>query len=113
MNEVKTTDIPDDVTATLFAALSNPVRLKILRHLACNEMCHCKDVVGEVRLAQSTVSQHLKILVDAGLVRFARHQQTSRYSISPIAVELLSRSVARLAEQCCSPKVTRTSPHGH
>jgi ArsR family transcriptional regulator, arsenate/arsenite/antimonite-responsive transcriptional repressor len=112
MNDAQTADVSDDVVANLFAALSNPVRLKILRHLAGHAVCNCKDVVGEVKLAQSTVSQHLKILVDAGLVRFSQEQQRSRYSISPIAMQLLARSVSQLSEECCAPHMTRTKPHG-
>lgn len=112
MDAFHASDVSDDVVANLFAALSNPVRLKILRHLAGHAVCNCKDVVGEVKLAQSTVSQHLKILVDAGLVRFSQEQQRSRYSISPIAMQLLARSVSRLSEECCAPDMTRTEPHG-
>ena len=55
------------LAADLFA-LAHPVRLAIVRHLAEADACCNKDVVNRVGLAQSTVSQHLKILVDAGLV---------------------------------------------
>ena len=50
--------------------------------------CCCKDVVDTVDLAQSTVSQHLKVLVEAGLVRYAPDRQRSRYEIDRAAVAI-------------------------
>jgi DNA-binding transcriptional ArsR family regulator len=52
----------------IFSALGNPVRLRILRHLA-NEACVCGKIVELLPLAQSTVSQHLKVLRTAGLIK--------------------------------------------
>lgn len=90
-----------DLSAKL-SALSHPARIEILRHLSCHECCSCKDVVGQLELAQSTVSQHLKILVEAGLVRCEPHKQRSHYSVDPAALESLSRSVAALLDTCCN-----------
>ena len=59
--------------------LSHPARIRILQHLAGRPSCCCREVVEEFELAQSTVSQHLKILVEAGLVKFAPDRQRSRY----------------------------------
>ena len=86
----------------MFAALAHPARLRILRHLAVHAACNCKQVVGEVGLAQSTVSPHLKVLVNAGLIRFEPRQQQSSYSIAPQALTLLAQSVVRLTDECCS-----------
>ena len=55
--------------AALAKALGHPARVKILRHLAGVEGCVCGDLVPELGLAQATVSQHLKVLKAAGLVR--------------------------------------------
>ena len=55
--------------AVLAKALGNPVRIRILRLLLARETCYCGQIVEELPLAQATVSQHLKILKDAGLVR--------------------------------------------
>lgn len=52
----------------LCKALGHPVRLKILYHLSRQEGYYCGDLVGLVGMAQSTVSHHLKLLKDAGLV---------------------------------------------
>jgi ArsR family transcriptional regulator, arsenate/arsenite/antimonite-responsive transcriptional repressor len=105
----------DEHLADMFAALAHPARIRILRHLACHHACNCKQVVGEVKLAQSTVSQHLKVLVEAGLVRYEPRQQQSSYSLALVAVEVLSNSVARLAGECCAPaahRQTRITPNG-
>lgn len=55
--------------AVLAKAVGHPARVQILRLLARREMCICGDIVDELPLAQSTVSQHLKVLKDAGLIR--------------------------------------------
>ena len=88
--------------AARFAALSHPARIEILRHLAREESCCCGDVVQKFDLAQSTVSQHLKILVEAGLVKFEPDRRRSRYRIDRSALSGLSDSVATLVNSCCS-----------
>jgi DNA-binding transcriptional ArsR family regulator len=50
-------------------ALAHPARLQILQFLARVDTCFCGDIVKQLPLAQSTVSQHLKILKEAGLVQ--------------------------------------------
>lgn len=50
-------------------ALAHPARVKILRLLIQKNACICGDIVAELPLAQSTVSQHLKILKEVGLIR--------------------------------------------
>jgi ArsR family transcriptional regulator, arsenate/arsenite/antimonite-responsive transcriptional repressor len=92
---------PAEVAVRL-AALSHPVRIEILQHLAGVEACCCKDVVGRLDLAQSTVSQHLKVLVDAGLVRLTMEKPRSRYEVDRAAVADLSRDVNALLVSCCS-----------
>jgi DNA-binding transcriptional ArsR family regulator len=84
------------------AALSHPARLRIVRHLSGAKGCCCRDVVERLDLAQSTVSQHLKVLVDAGLVRFSPDRQRSRYELDRAALENLSVSLAALIDDCCA-----------
>jgi len=55
--------------AKMFKALGNPVRMEILNQLADCQTCICNDIVAVLPLAQSTVSQHLKVLKEAGLIR--------------------------------------------
>jgi ArsR family transcriptional regulator, arsenate/arsenite/antimonite-responsive transcriptional repressor len=54
--------------STLAKALGHPMRVRILRLLADRTGCVCGDIVDEVGLAQSTVSQHLAVLKEAGLI---------------------------------------------
>jgi ArsR family transcriptional regulator len=93
----------EDALAVRLGALSHPARLAILRHLSVSGCCCCKDVVQSVDLAQSTVSQHLKILVEAGLVRYQPDRQRSRYAIDRAAVAQLSGAVSALLQSCCGP----------
>ncbi|MEZ5810976.1 MAG: metalloregulator ArsR/SmtB family transcription factor [Rhizobiaceae bacterium] len=92
----------DDEVSAALAALAHPARIAILRHLACSNGCCCKDVVAELDLAQSTVSQHLKVLVRAGLVDFRPERQRSRYSLNGDALAGLAGSIAGLVESCCA-----------
>ncbi|BCS87850.1 ArsR/SmtB family transcription factor [Pseudodesulfovibrio sediminis] len=55
--------------ADICKALSHPARIRILKHLLAEEGCICGRIVEIMPLAQSTVSQHLKILKETGLVR--------------------------------------------
>ena len=59
---------PDEETAQLAKALAHPARVKILRFLLEREECVVGAIVEELPLAQSTVSQHLKVLREAGLI---------------------------------------------
>jgi ArsR family transcriptional regulator len=59
----------DEELAALAKALGHPARVQILRILARRTACVCGDIVDELPLAQSTVSQHLKVLKEAGLIR--------------------------------------------
>ncbi|CCV06009.1 Transcriptional regulator [Mesorhizobium metallidurans STM 2683] len=90
------------VVATKLAALSHPARIEILKHLSASRSCCCREVVDHLDLAQSTVSQHLKILVDAGLVRYEPDRQRSRYQVDREALAGLSASLTTLVNSCCS-----------
>ena len=59
----------DDELASLAKAVGHPARVRILRLLARRESCICGDIAAEFPLAQSTISQHLKMLKGAGLIR--------------------------------------------
>lgn len=59
----------DQELATFNKALGHPARIAILRYLSEQNTCFCGDIVDELPLAQSTVSQHLKELQNAGLIK--------------------------------------------
>jgi ArsR family transcriptional regulator len=68
-------------------ALGDPTRLELLRRISsAGEMC-CKDLVALFPVSQATVSHHLKILVDAGLLEVRRDGQFGWYSLRPATVE--------------------------
>lgn len=73
----------DDDIATIMRALGHPVRLNIMRILATQQKgeCCCADVTESLPLAQSTVSQHIKVLLDAGLIERKPHGTRNRYCI--------------------------------
>lgn len=61
---------PDDVLlARRLKALAHPARLTIVQALMQAHRCSCGEIVRSLPLAQSTVSQHLKVLREAGLIR--------------------------------------------
>jgi ArsR family transcriptional regulator len=59
----------DDELSALAKAIGHPCRVQILRILTRRDSCVCGDIVEKLPLAQSTVSQHLKVLKEAGLIR--------------------------------------------
>lgn len=96
-------DCPVDEMATRLAALSHPARLRILKHLAGRGACCCGEVVDQLDLAQSTVSQHLKVLVEAGLVTYSPERPRSRYAVNKGEVERFSKAVSTYLAACAAP----------
>jgi DNA-binding transcriptional ArsR family regulator len=100
------TDLPLSAGSQRFceqmAALSHPARLAILADLAARDACTCKELVETRTMAQSTVSQHLRVLVDAGLVTYRQDGQRSRYGVDRQALNALSSAVGALTHHCCS-----------
>lgn len=84
-------DTPEaDAELAAFAkALSHPVRVRIVRMLAKKEARMCSHIVDELPLAQSTVSEHLRILRGVGLVRANETGPRVAYCIVPSALKRL------------------------
>ncbi|MCL6524414.1 MAG: metalloregulator ArsR/SmtB family transcription factor [Thermoflavifilum sp.] len=61
--------VKDNKIAKYAKALSHPARVAILKLLIKKQACICGDIVDELPLSQSTVSQHLKELKEAGLIK--------------------------------------------
>lgn len=73
--------------ATFAKAVGHPTRVRILRMLARKEARACSVIVDELPLAQSTVSEHLRILKTAGLVRANDNGLRVSYRIVPAALK--------------------------
>lgn len=92
--------------AELAKALAHPARIAILKELARRQTCICGEIVEVMPLAQSTVSQHLKELLNAGLIQGAVDGAKSCYCINEEAFRKLERLfgqffVHTLKNSCC------------
>ena len=86
-----------------FRALGHPARLRILRTLAERGTCICGEIVDELPLAQSTVSQHLKVLKEAGLIAGEIEGSAVCYFLVPGAMESAHRAMGELVSRVCGP----------
>lgn len=86
----------DAELAKLAKAIGHPVRVRILRMLSQREARVCSQIVGELPLAQSTVSEHLRILKEAGLIRSAQDKSRVGYCIHNQTLRKLKALVAIL-----------------
>ena len=94
--------VPEDTAranallADLAKALGHPTRVAIVRLLIRRDGCIVGDIVDELPLAQSTVSQHLKKLKDAEIIRGEIDGPRVCYCIEPSTIEVLKSLVAAL-----------------
>ena len=79
----------DNELAAFAKAIAHPTRVRILRMLARKEARMCSHIVDELPLAQSTVSEHLRILRSAGLVQANENGLRVSYCIVPSALRRL------------------------
>ncbi len=86
----------DEELALLAKAVGHPARVQILRLLERREACVCGDIVDELPLARSTVSQHLKVLKEAGLIRGEIDGPRTCYCIEPRTLRRLKALVGSL-----------------
>jgi ArsR family transcriptional regulator, arsenate/arsenite/antimonite-responsive transcriptional repressor len=75
--------------AAVFKALADPTRVGIVSRLASGEKCCVCDLTDAFELSQPTVSHHLRILRDAGLVEFERRGTFAYYWLAPEAIDRL------------------------
>lgn len=74
----------DEIALARFAkALGHPARIAIMKHLASMSDCCFTDILQELPIAQSTVSQHLSELKDAGLIKGNINPPKVLYCIDP------------------------------
>ena len=86
----------------VFKAISDETRLQIIDILSCGEMCAC-DILEGLSISQSTLSYHMKILSDSGLVNAKRDGAWMRYTLKKErmnnALDFV-RAVAEEKEDC-------------
>ena len=88
---------PDDETlAALAKAVGHPVRIKILRLLASRDTCMTGDLVAELPLAQSTISEHLRLLRAAGLIQGEIEGPRTKYCINSAGLAALKDGISGL-----------------
>jgi ArsR family transcriptional regulator len=94
--------------AKMLKALGNPQRFQIVEFLAQNSTCITGDIVRNTPLAQSTVSQHLKVLREAGLIHGEIEGPATCYCLDPEGFRWLKGQIGNwLAESafCCEPVI--------
>jgi len=79
--------------AARFRALSDPTRVAIVNRLASTEECCVCDLTAAFELSQPTISHHLKVLRDAGLVESSRRGTWAYYRLVPDAVAELRNTL--------------------
>lgn len=99
------TDKQNEV-ALLTKALGHPARIAIIEYLMSVDTCICGDIVNELPLAQPTVSQHLKELKNAGLIKGTIERNAICYCINEKPIEKLINYFLKIStklknKQCC------------
>lgn len=110
MGASKTENFTDkqNTIATLAKALGHPARIAIMDYLIKVDDCICGDIVNELPLAQPTVSQHLKELKNAGLIKGSIEGNAICYCIDEKAVEKIQNYFTSISkklnikkQKCC------------
>jgi len=91
-----------DQARVLLKALADPVRLKVIEALAGGERCVC-ELTGELGLAQSKLSFHLKVLKEAGLLESRQQGRWIYYRLRAEAIQAMQDWLAALAARCDRP----------
>lgn len=93
---LENTSIQDEELAGLAWALAHPIRVRIVRILLQRQSCICGEIVDELPLAQSTVSQHLKILKESGIIQGEIDGPRVCYCVAPKNLSRLKSLIAEL-----------------
>lgn len=92
--------------ASIAKALGHPARIAIIEYLMKVNECICGDIVNELPLAQPTVSQHLKELKNAGIIKGNIEGNSICYCIDEKAIEVINTYFSTIIEtvsktKCC------------
>lgn len=109
MGATKTTHFSEveNQIANIAKALGHPARVAIIHYLTSVDSCICSDIVNELPLAQATVSQHLKELKNAGIIKGNIEGNAICYCVDENTIEILQQYIEQIAEKtkkrntCC------------
>jgi ArsR family transcriptional regulator len=101
MKTLDATTLDEARAVQLFRALANPARYRIVQHLAARNGCMVGDLVEVLPLTQSSVSEHLTVLKDAGLVQGTIDGPNRCYGLDPEAFAFLRTLMTDLERQAC------------
>lgn len=91
--------------ASLFKALSHPARIAIVDYLLKVDTCICGDIVNELPLAQPTISQHLKELKNANIIKGTIEGTAICYCLNPETIDKIENYFGvighKLKNKCC------------
>lgn len=91
--------------ASLFKAIAHPARVAIIEYLLKIDSCICGDIVNELPLAQPTVSQHLKELKNAGIIKGTIEGTAICYCINETTLKKMENYFSlintKLKKKCC------------
>ncbi len=92
--------------ATIAKALGHPARIAIIEHLLKVKECICGDIVNELPLAQPTISQHLKELKNAGIIKGNIEGNSICYCIDEKTIATLNQYFSNIINivtqsKCC------------
>ncbi|MEX1163389.1 MAG: metalloregulator ArsR/SmtB family transcription factor [Nitriliruptor sp.] len=94
-----TTSISTVDALDALAVLADPVRRQLLHHLADRDVCTCGNLVDELGVGQPTVSHHLKVLREAGLVVGERCGRYVNYTAVPDRLRDLGAALTALGDR--------------
>lgn len=110
---MKENSIPITITeneerlSRMLKALGNPVRFQIIKRLAEKQMCITGEIVEFTTLAQSTVSQHLKVLREAGLITGEVEGPATCYCLDTNGITWLKNQIENWLPGCCQPTIIK------
>lgn len=97
--------------AEVFKALGHPARLQIMNILLRRENCSCGNIVNDLPLAQSTVSNHLLELKKASLIDINFSGKSSIYSVKKDKLNVLNQFINLLIDTPETTKIKKKNPH--
>ncbi len=96
---------PQIEIAAIAKVLAHPARVSILEYIARQKSCICGDIVDEIGLSQPTISQHLQVIRQAGLIQGSYEGKSICYCLDVERFrefqELLNNYFTNTAAKCC------------